>query len=208
MVRKSISNKSCFLPPWFNERIRYQPTQNPPGDFLRGFFLVCTLWAGHIRNELAKKVDCRKPVPTGVAQFVQSSPINGAFCPKKSTAVNQLLRESQNLSTPLAALIDGQIIGVCGLRTNPQPRLQHWANLGMSVSKKYWRQGVGTALMEAAIRFAKSIKLESITLEVRSDNHAAIALYEKFGFEKYALFPRHFYIRGVCFDAHFMRLQL
>lgn len=108
----------------------------------------------------------------------------------------------------LAALIDGQIIGACGLRTNPQPRLQHWANLGMSVSKKYWRQGVGTALMEAAIRFAKSIKLDSITLEVRSDNHAAIALYEKFGFEKYAHFKRHFYIRGEYFDAHLMRLQL
>ena len=108
MARKSISNKSCFLPPWFNERIRYQPTQNPPGDFLRGFFLVCTLWAGHIRNELAKKVDCRKPVPTGVAQFVQSSPINGPFCPKKSTAVNQLLRESQNLSAPPRAIFSSK----------------------------------------------------------------------------------------------------
>ena len=45
------------------------------------------------------------------------------------------------------------------------------------------RMGYGRAVVEALIKFAKNNRLESISLEVRESNKAAIALYTDLGFK-------------------------
>ena len=45
------------------------------------------------------------------------------------------------------------------------------------------RQGYGKAVVEALIRYAKNNHLESISLEVRESNKAAIELYSALGFK-------------------------
>ena len=45
------------------------------------------------------------------------------------------------------------------------------------------RQGYGRAIVEALIKYAKSNKLASISLEVRASNKAAIDLYTALGFK-------------------------
>lgn len=45
------------------------------------------------------------------------------------------------------------------------------------------RQGYGKAVVEALIRYAKNNHLESISLEVRESNRAAIELYSALGFK-------------------------
>lgn len=45
------------------------------------------------------------------------------------------------------------------------------------------RQGIGEALLRAALRKARQMGAALATLEVRVSNHAAIKLYEKYGFE-------------------------
>ena len=45
------------------------------------------------------------------------------------------------------------------------------------------RQGIAACLMQEVIRYAEEHDISRIVLEVRPSNEAAIALYEKFGFE-------------------------
>ena len=53
----------------------------------------------------------------------------------------------------------------------------------IAVSKYVRRQGIGRGLLEAAISESGILGIKSLTLEVRSQNHTAISLYEKLGFK-------------------------
>src|SRR5919199_151506 len=52
----------------------------------------------------------------------------------------------------------------------------------MAVERAWRGRGVGSALMEAALRWAESNRVEKVSLEVYPTNEAAVALYRKFGF--------------------------
>lgn len=87
-------------------------------------------------------------------------------------------------------------------------RMSHRAEVGISVVKEYWGMGIGSALMEAIISFAKERGIRQLNLEVRSDNERAIRLYEKFGFQKLVTFPAFFRIDGRDVDFDLMNLDL
>ena len=57
----------------------------------------------------------------------------------------------------------------------------------IAVSPSYRRRGVASALMDRLIDSARGLSLAFLTLEVRCGNHAAISLYEKYGFERVGL---------------------
>jgi len=68
---------------------------------------------------------------------------------------------------------------------------------GVEVDKTHRRKGVGTTLMNEAIKIAKKRKVDSIELVVNSDNIVAKRLYKKAGFnntkkEYYRLILRKF----------------
>ena len=72
-----------------------------------------------------------------------------------------------------------------------------------------WGNHIGTWFMEEIIQFAKeTAKVEIISLEVRSDNARAIALYKKFGFEQIGTFEGFMKIDGNDVDCDIMRLHL
>ena len=50
------------------------------------------------------------------------------------------------------------------------------------VDKAYQRQGFGSMLLDFAVKLCQLSKVKSLSLEVRENNVAAQALYEKFGF--------------------------
>ncbi len=52
----------------------------------------------------------------------------------------------------------------------------------IAVHPDYRRAGLGTAIVRALLRHAKDCHLESVSLEVRASNAAAIALYRTAGF--------------------------
>ncbi len=86
---------------------------------------------------------------------------------------------------PLAAVIDGQVVGQLTLHTtqSSSPRRRHAGAFGMAVRDDYHGRGVGTALMVALIELADNwLNLHRLELEVFVDNEAAIHLYQKFGF--------------------------
>lgn len=91
--------------------------------------------------------------------------------------------ESSHDEIALVAKDNGRIIGDVSLSRLPR-RMSHRGDLGISVIKEYWNRGVGSRLLGEAIEIAKAYSFEIIDLQVRTDNSAAIHLYEKFGFRK------------------------
>ena len=57
-----------------------------------------------------------------------------------------------------------------------------FAELGMAVAREWRGRGVGSALLAAAIEWAREHGLHKLCLGVFAHNAAAIALYRKFGF--------------------------
>jgi putative acetyltransferase len=79
---------------------------------------------------------------------------------------------------------NNEVVGQLSLNTFPnRPRRRHMGQLGMAVRDDWQGQGVGTALMQAAIDLADNwLNLRRLQLDVFTDNAPAIRLYEKFGF--------------------------
>ena len=109
----------------------------------------------------------------------------------------------------LAAVIEGKVIGTAGL-TRLENRRSHVGTIGMAVHDAYAGRGAGSALMAALLGVAdRWMRLQRVELTVYADNARAIALYERFGFEREGL-HRAFALRdGVFADALAMaRLRL
>ena len=113
----------------------------------------------------------------------------------------------EKTSVHLAAFKDGEIIGDGSLTGLPR-RMSHRAELGLSVKKAYWNQGVGSALMRRLIQYAEENGIELLSLEVRSDNIRAVRLYESFGFQRIGTSPAYFKIDGRYADFELMYLDL
>lgn len=122
----------------------------------------------------------------------------------------ELIQEINNdfNSIMIAAKDKDQIVGMVSLKGNSKKRLKHHANLGITVLKDYWNLGIGTNLMAAAIGYAVETGLEIIDLEVVTDNDAAIALYEKFGFEVIGKYENFIKIDDYYLDVYLMNLYL
>ena len=109
----------------------------------------------------------------------------------------------------LVAVQDGRIIGTASLSCFERPRLAHRGEISIAICKEAWGQGIGTAMMQQIIRFARECAhVEILSLEVRSDNARAIALYEKFGFETIGVFDGFMQIGGAQIPCNIMRLHL
>ena len=79
----------------------------------------------------------------------------------------------------------------------------------MLVDGRHRGRGVGSALIDAAITWARAQGAHKMTLEVWRHNAAARALYGKFGFRDEGLLRRHYRRRnGELWDAVVMGLVL
>jgi len=78
--------------------------------------------------------------------------------------------------------------------------------VSIAVLPEYRRRGIGTRLMQAAMRSLKEeYGAREVYLEVRVSNTPAIRLYEKLGFRKIYVIP-HYYLDGE--DAYLMAREL
>jgi len=62
----------------------------------------------------------------------------------------------------------------------------------IAVDPRIGRRGVGRALMAACERYAAAHGRQSLRLEVRGDNAAAIALYERLGFRQFGQYDGYY----------------
>lgn len=111
-------------------------------------------------------------------------------------------------SLMLVAAVDEHIISQLFVEVSPRPRLSHIGHLGLTVSKAYWRQAVGSKMLADAINWAKKKQLIKLQLQVRIDNVGAIDLYKKYGFVVEGTIRDSLNIDGHTFDELVMGLKL
>ena len=103
--------------------------------------------------------------------------------------------------TPLVAVIDGKVIGNATLQ-RLEGRRGHVGTIGMAVHDAFAGRGAGSALLRALIEQAdRWLGLSRIELTVWTDNPHAIALYERFGFEREGLLRSFAFRDGEYVDA-------
>ena len=83
-----------------------------------------------------------------------------------------------------AAIAWGQVVGLLTIERMTHPVNRHVATVGMAIEESWRGQGLGSALMAHAMRWARQVGVEKVTLEVYPENEAGVALYRKFGFHE------------------------
>jgi RimJ/RimL family protein N-acetyltransferase len=82
------------------------------------------------------------------------------------------------LEGDLVAEVAGEVVGQIHVDATPHG----FGEIGMAVAREWRGRGVGSALMAAAIDWARAEGLHKLCLSVFAQNEAAIGLYRKFGF--------------------------
>ncbi|ANU23130.1 GNAT family N-acetyltransferase [Planococcus donghaensis] len=120
-----------------------------------------------------------------------------AFATRLEDALTRPIEKTaQNLAMKNAftfgAFAEGRLLGNVTLMRNLAPMLHHrGAVLAVYVTPSERGKGLASHLMHQLLEFAKTLQgLERLDLAVATENKAAIALYEKLGFEKYGTDPR------------------
>jgi RimJ/RimL family protein N-acetyltransferase len=80
------------------------------------------------------------------------------------------------------ALVADRVIGWCDISSLHRDVFAHSGVLGMAIVDGFREQGIGQALMKAALERAREAGLTRVELTVRERNLRAKKLYEKFGF--------------------------
>lgn len=91
--------------------------------------------------------------------------------------------DDPNRSLYLVAADEGSVLGWLELHRSPASRLRHVAVLTLAVAPAARRRGVGRALLKSSYDWCRRVGVLKVSLNVRSSNPAAIALYESEGFE-------------------------
>ncbi len=110
----------------------------------------------------------------------------------------------------IAAVINGRIAGTAGISSvGHREKIQHRAEVGISILQEFWGFGIGRALMESCIECAKNAGYTQLELSVVAENQRALALYQKLGFREFGRNPRGFRSRtGEYQELVDMRLEL
>jgi putative acetyltransferase len=118
------------------------------------------------------------------------------------------LRRYPHAAVFVAERTDGALVGRLSVARDPHPASAHVADLGLMVAKDARRQGVGRALLEAAVDWARVAGIRKLELHVFPWNEPAIRLYERFGFEREGYRKGHYRRAGEDVDAILMAYRV
>lgn len=83
----------------------------------------------------------------------------------------------------LVAEYENKLVGAIDFRNGDKEKIAHQGSFAMTVLPEYRNHGVGRALVESLITWARNNDtIEKICLEVMEDNHGAIKLYKSLNF--------------------------
>ena len=114
-----------------------------------------------------------------------------------------IVAEDQNSKPPY------NIIGQCEISHSEWDAGLHVGMLGIIVKKKYRDLGIGSNLIDIAIReFKKLDNKEKIVLSCFSTNERALHVYKKIGFKVVGVRKKQFYMDGTYYDEKLLELWI
>jgi RimJ/RimL family protein N-acetyltransferase len=117
------------------------------------------------------------------------------------------VRRDPNVAVFVAEAPDG-VVGRLSIARDRGPYSSHVAELGLMVAANSRRRGIGTALMEEAVKWARGSGITKLELTVFPHNEPAISLYRKLGFREEGLLRRRYFIQDRYVDAMLMARDL
>jgi RimJ/RimL family protein N-acetyltransferase len=103
---------------------------------------------------------------------------------------------------------EGALVGRLSLARDPHSASRHVADLGLMVAQGYRRRGIGRALLDQAVAWARDAGVRKLELHVFPWNEPAIRLYEVFGFERVGLRKAHYRRGNEYVDAILMAFDV
>ena len=91
------------------------------------------------------------------------------------------LREAPN-ALAIACYLDDEVVGNCEFRCHRGIKTRHRASIGISIRRKCWSLGIGSAMFDELIREARKYGVAILQLEYIAGNERGRRLYEKYGF--------------------------
>lgn len=137
------------------------------------------------KGEEARAVMDYLRICTGETDFLLRYPEECTETDEQERTFLESLNQSP-LSLMILAIIDGEIAANCQLNINKRLKVRHRGSVAISILRKYWHQGLGTALFNELITAAKTCGCTQMELEFVEGNTRAQGLYEKMGFTIFA----------------------
>lgn len=123
--------------------------------------------------------------------------------------VEQEVRFLQNINDSkydlmIVAIVDGEIAGNCQLNVKRRMKVRHRGSVAIVLKEKFWNKGIGTAMFNELIKYAKECRCIQLELEFIEGNNRARALYEKLGFSIFAERKRAIKLKDNTFLSEFL----
>jgi len=123
------------------------------------------------------------PLVRAESPYVATHPDDPVFDEAAERAFFAKHREADNCVFLLAETPDGEIIGTLGFSGSHRIRERHAGMLGVSLREAWRGQGLGRAMMETLLTWARQCDvIERVALTVMAINEPAIQLYRSLGF--------------------------
>ncbi|MFL5698173.1 MAG: GNAT family N-acetyltransferase [Ktedonobacteraceae bacterium] len=119
-------------------------------------------------------------------------------------------RDTSPDDVTFGAFEGGTLVGIAGFRREEEVKKRHKGVIwGMYVPREMRGKGIGKALLQAAIAYAKTLRqLEQINLAVVLTSKEARQLFISLGFEPYGLERHALKLHDRYFDHELMTLHL
>ena len=144
----------------------------------------------------------------GETPFLLRTPEEFNYTPEEEARILTGRRDDPR-SLMLVAEMDGEIIASADVCSHgAKSRVWHRGELGVSVRRDYWHQGIGSALMERLIQFSGQVCYEQIELTVESKNMRAINLYLRKGFTIYGTRPHGMKYADGSYDNDYLMIKM
>jgi RimJ/RimL family protein N-acetyltransferase len=108
----------------------------------------------------------------------------------------------------LVAEQDGEIVGTATFARAKPEKSRHVGSLGIALRRDVRGRGLGRAMMEVGIEWARSAGIRKLTLGVFASNRRAIRLYRRLGFVPEGRLRGQVLLRGRPDDELLMALWL
>ncbi|HEY7206948.1 MAG TPA: GNAT family protein [Gaiellaceae bacterium] len=118
------------------------------------------------------------------------------------------LRRYPDAAVFVAEADGGRIVGRLSVARDSHPASAHVADLGLMVAASHRRLGIGRALLEAAVEWARLAGIRKLELHVFPWNEPAMELYRGFGFEQEGYRRGHYRRAGRDVDAILMAFRV